>query len=446
MDDVGRSCLAGVGIIAAVFLIFLITAAECCIIDCSENEVKKLIDEKGSKRAGLLLALKGRRQDVRITGLFARDLISAFLIFITARAFYAPLRGVFISLLGASYKIIAAFLSGAVLVLISALLITLAVNFPKRLSGFDKIGVGFALKSCIAFRCIMVLLFPLTAPADRATGLFLKGFGIKDSDVDEPVSEEEILMLVDAVNDSGDIDEAQAEMITNIFEFDDLEAKDVMTHRIDITGIERSRAIGEVIELAINEGFSRIPVFDGNIDNICGVIYTKDLLSLLYESRDAGVVAGDVCREIGFVPENIKCGELFEKMTGSKAQIVALVDEYGGTAGIVTIEDLIEEIVGNIEDEYDETEAGMITKLGQGSYDVSGLARPADVVDALEINKEIPDEFDTIGGFVIDLLGFIPSRTQKPTIKWNGLKFTVLKAEETKIEKLRIKKLTSVTN
>lgn len=439
MDDAGRTCLAAAGIAAVTLLIFLLTAAECCIIECSENEAKKLLQEQGSKRAGRLLDLKGRRQDVRVTGVAGRNILMAVLMTILAREFYPTLRDALGGVITSGFG--AAAVSIIILIIIEALIITLSVNLARRLAAFDVIGLGFAMKLCGVYRAAMVLLFPFTAAADGLTGLFLRSFGVKDADGQEPVSEEEILMLVDAGNDSGDIDETQAEMISNIFEFDDLEAKDVMTHRIDITGTERSNSIDAVIELAISEGFSRIPVYDGNIDNICGVIYIKDLLGLLHGGYDKRTTAGDVCREIRFFPESIGCGELFEEMTGSKTQIAALVDEYGGTAGIVTIEDLIEEIVGSIDDEYDETAPGEIIRLGQGSYDVSGLARPSDVTQALEIDKEIPDEFDTIGGFVIDLLGFIPSRTQKPTIKWNGLKFTVLKADETKIEKLRIKKL-----
>ena len=440
MDDVGRSFLAGGCVLALFILLFLLTAIESSILDCSENKIRQLYDEKKDSRASRLLALKDKRQQVKLTGLIIKSLLTALITLITAIGFYKPLRSAFSAI---SEKGSGA-LAYACILLLTAVLVPLMVNIPKRLSGYEVIGEDFALKGCGAFGFVMTLLKPLSALADGVSDLFLRLSGVKDTEKDEPISEEDILMLVDAGNESGDIDENQAEMITNIFEFDDLEAKDVMTHRIDITGIERSSPVSEAAELAINEGFSRIPVYDGTIDSLCGVIYSKDLLRICYENREGELTAGDVCREISFVPESIKCGELFEQMGASKAQIAALVDEYGGTAGIVTMEDLLEAIVGSIEDEFDENEDRQIIRLSDDSFDVSGNARPDEVMEAIDAGFDIPEDFDTIGGFVIDLLGFIPNKVQKPTVKWNGIKFTVLRADETKIEKLRIKKLSPV--
>ena len=438
MDDVGRSLLAGGGVLTLLVLLFLLTAIESSILDCSENKIRALGDEKKDGRAVRLLALKDDRQHVKLMGLVIRSILTVLLCIVSIWGFYKPLFDMFSSFAGG---ITAAALSYFCILLIAALMIPLVINIPKRLSGYEIIGEGFALGGCGVFSFVCACLKPLTLIVDGVSGLILRLSGVKDTEKEEPVSEEDILMLVDAGNESGDIDENQAEMISNIFEFDDLEAKDVMTHRIDITGIERSSPVSEAMELAINEGFSRIPVYDGTIDSLCGVIYSKDLLRISFENREEGLTAGDVCREIRFVPENIKCGELFEQMSASKAQIAALVDEYGGTAGIVTMEDLLETIVGNIEDEFDETEDRLIVRLDDSSFDVSGNARPEEVMEALETDSAIPEEFDTIGGFVIDLLGFIPNRAQKPTVKWNSIKFTVLRADETKIEKLRIKKL-----
>ena len=440
MDDVLRRLTAGGCGLILMTILFLLTAIECSILDCSENKLKQLCDEKGDRRAKHVLSLKDRRQAVKVTGIVIKCLLTALICFFAVWGFYGALRAAFSDIAG-RVSGIAAY---AVLTVIVFTVVPVMINTPKRLSGYEIIGEKLALRGCGVFSVLMVLLRPVTALADGLGNMILKRCGIKDTSGDEPVSEEDILLLVDAVNDSGDIDENQAEMITNIFEFDDLEAKDVMTHRIDITGIERSSPLSEAAELAINEGFSRIPVYDGTIDSICGVIFSKDLLRICYEQKLDDLTAGDVCRDISFVPESIKCGELFEQMSASKAQIAALVDEYGGTAGIVTMEDLIEAIVGSIEDEFDEGEATDIISLDNGSFDVLGTARPDEVMDALGVTYEIPEDFDTIGGFVIDKLGFIPSSTQKPTVKWNDIKFTVLRADETRIEKLRIKKLSPV--
>lgn len=440
MDDHHRSLIGVFVIILFLLLISLFTAIERAVLECSENKVRQLNDEKGDRRAARLLKLKlDKRQQVKTTGICIRVLFTAAASVTAIYWHYPPIYVAFKELSGSD--ILAFILALLCILFVLGVFVSAAVSFPKRLAGYDMIDERFALKTLGLYRFAMVILKPVCALSDLITNLLLRLSGVKDTEREENVTEEEILMLVDAVNDSGEIDESQAEMITNIFEFDDLEAKDVMTHRIDVTGIERSQPVSEAIELAINEGFSRIPVYDGDIDNICGVIFAKDLLRLTYESRDEGLCAGDVCREISFVPENIKCGELFESMTKSGSQMTALVDEYGGTAGIVTMEDLIESIVGSIRDEFDENEAEQIVKLGENSYDVSGNAKPEDVMEAVGAGAAVPEEFDTIGGFVCDLLGFIPSSTQKPTVKWNGLKFTVLRADETKIEKLRVKKL-----
>ncbi|WP_028510803.1 hemolysin family protein [Ruminococcus sp. NK3A76] len=440
MDDVLRRCISGSSALVLIMLLFLFTAIESSILDCSENKLRSLLSESKNRRAERLLRLKDRRQAVKVTGIVERCLLTAAVCFMCEWGFSSELRSVITGALGEAARAVAY----VILLLILVLIIPTAINTPRRLSGYEVIGERLALRFCGLYSLLMTLFWPVTAIVDGISGFVLRRSGVEDTTGDEPVSEEDILMLVDAVNDSGDIDENQAEMITNIFEFDDLEAKDVMTHRIDITGIERSSPASEAAELAINEGFSRLPVYDGTIDSLCGVIYSKDLLRICYENKLGDLTAGDIARDISFVPENIKCGELFEQMSASKAQIAALVDEYGGTAGIVTMEDLIEAIVGSIEDEFDEGELAEITSLDNGSFDVLGTARPQDVMEALGTGIEIPEEFDTIGGFVIDKLGFIPSSTQKPTVKWNDIKFTVLRADETKIEKLRIKKLSPV--
>ncbi|MCR5817111.1 MAG: hemolysin family protein [Ruminococcus sp.] len=442
MDDVLRRCISGGNAIFLICLIFLFTAVESSILDCSENKLRQLMSEAKNRHAAMVLALKEKRQKVKLTGITARCIGVLLTGFFCWWGFENELCELITSALGDEFAVLAPI----IILIVLTVIVASVINIPKRLSGYEVIGEELALEFCGLYKVLMIILAPFSATVGGVSGFVLKKSGITDISGDEPVSEEDILQLVDAVNDSGDIDENQAEMITNIFEFDDLEAKDVMTHRIDITGIERSSPLSEAVELAISEGFSRLPVYDGTIDSLCGVIYSKDLLRISFEKKLDSYTAGDVCREISFVPESIKCGELFEQMSASKAQIAALVDEYGGTAGIVTMEDLIEAIVGSIEDEFDENETRDIISLDNGSFDVLGTARPDEVMEALGVETEIPEEFDTIGGFVIDKLGFIPSSTQKPTVKWNEIKFTVLRADETKIEKLRIKKLSPVPN
>ena len=225
-------------------------------------------------------------------------------------------------------------------------------------------------------------------------------------------------------------------MISNIFEFDDTEIKDAMTHRTDIVGVEENDDIKQAIRLAIEEGKSRLPVYSENMDNICGVVYVKDLLRLALENDGAFHSAKEFMREIMFVPESNKCGELFEEFTKTKNQIAVVVDEYGGTAGIITMEDLLETIVGNIQDEYDDEEEE-IQKHSEDIFDFLGTADFADALEAL--GKDVPQDtdFDTIAGFVVDLLGHIPAQEENASVRWEDIEFRVLEVKDNMIERVR---------
>ena len=294
----------------------------------------------------------------------------------------------------------------------------------------------FILALSGAFSVWIALFMPLVWLVELISKGILRLFGVKNSSADETVTEEEILLMVDAVNETGGIEESQAEMISNIFEFDDTEIKDAMTHRTDIVGVEENDDIKQAIRLAIEEGKSRLPVYSENMDNICGVVYVKDLLRLALENDGAFHSAKEFMREIMFVPESNKCGELFEEFTKTKNQIAVVVDEYGGTAGIITMEDLLETIVGNIQDEYDDEEEE-IQKHSEDIFDFLGTADFADALEAL--GKDVPQDtdFDTIAGFVVDLLGHIPAQEENASVRWEDIEFRVLEVKDNMIERVR---------
>jgi Mg2+/Co2+ transporter CorC len=235
---------------------------------------------------------------------------------------------------------------------------------------------------------------------------------------------------------TGGIEESQAEMISNIFDFDDIEVREVMTHRTEMVAIEENSTLSEAVKLVIGEGFSRIPVYCDNADNISGVIFAKDLLRLVFEEDKKERPVKEFMRDITFVPESNKCGELFKEFTEDKTQIAVVVDDYGGTAGIITMEDLLETIVGSIQDEYDD-ETEEIQKVSSDCYDMVGTAAFDDVMEALgkEYHGEV--DYDTIGGFVMDLLGHVPEDNEKVTVHWENVEFKVLSIHEKKIERLR---------
>lgn len=250
----------------------------------------------------------------------------------------------------------------------------------------------------------------------------------------ESSTEEEIKQLVD--EDEGELEKSTREMINNIFEFDDLVAGDIMTHRTDMVAVPDTATLYDVAKASIDEGCSRIPVYKDDLDNILGIIYVKDLLKFVGTKISDSEKLADYIREPLYVPESIPCGRLFAKMTETRIQLAIVVDEYGGTAGLVTLEDIIEELVGEIEDEYDEEEES-IKKLDDSTYIFEGVT---DIEDAEEIlGVEFPDgDYDTLAGFVISRLGYLPSEGEDAVVEYENLTITVLEVTDRRIEKLKV--------
>ena len=320
--------------------------------------------------------------------------------------------------------------------LLALVICTFGIGIPKKLCISGKVGEKFILNNCGVYKVFLAVFSPLAAVSGAVSAGILRLFGIKSTNKADSVTEQEILMMVDAVNETGGIEESQAEMISNIFDFDDIEVREVMTHRTEMVAIEENATLSEAVKLVIGEGFSRIPVYCDNADNISGVIFAKDLLRLVFEEDKKERPVKEFMRDITFVPESNKCGELFKEFTEDKTQIAVVVDDYGGTAGIITMEDLLETIVGSIQDEYDD-ETEEIQKVSSDCYDMVGTAACDDVMEALgkEYHGEV--DYDTIGGFVMDLLGHVPEDNEKVTVHWENVEFKVLSIHEKKIERLR---------
>ena len=254
----------------------------------------------------------------------------------------------------------------------------------------------------------------------------------------EGSTEDEIKQLL-VEDDEGEIKLSQREMINNIFEFDDTNAGDIMTHRIDIVAVEDTAKIIDVAHAAIEEGVSRIPVFHEDLDDILGIIYVKDLLKFVGREIGEEESIKDFIREPLYVPESIPCGRLFERMTETRIQLAIVVDEYGGTAGLVTLEDILEELVGDISDEYDVPEIG-IEKIDENTYIFDGVTYIEDAEETLDV-KFPEGEYDTLAGFVISLLGFLPGENDiNAKAEFENVTFTVLSVEDRRIEKIKAEK------
>ena len=440
MDDVGRLWYGIIICAVVLLLMFFFNLCENAIIELNDSKIKKLTEEH--RRGRQLKKILDKPNRLVLTNLISRAIMIIVLSVVSTVYFFNPLKNLFIKIFSVAADNNTAYfalglLSLFIIICISAILITVfGLNLPKRICSGGKISESFILNFCGIYRVFLNIFLPLEFIASGATTALLKLFGVKTDGNREAVTEEEILMMVDAVNETGGIEEAQAEMISNIFEFDDLEVREVMTHRTDIIGVEINTPIKEAVEVAINEGFSRIPVYEENIDNICGVIFAKDLLKLVLADNADKFRLKDFMREIKYVPESNNCGELFEYFTSQKNHIAVAVDEYGGTAGIVTMEDLVESIVGNIQDEYDDEEEE-IQEITPNTFDLLGDANFEDVMEVLGKNIHKDMDFDTIGGFVIDLLGYIPDDDETPETDWENIEFSVIKAKDKHIEKIR---------
>lgn len=252
------------------------------------------------------------------------------------------------------------------------------------------------------------------------------------------VTEEEILQMVGEGEEKGVIEETEKDMIANILDFNDTTAEETMTHRTDIIAVADDAPIAEVVEAAVENGCSRVPVYHEDIDSVVGICYVKDLLPYVGRDLPEFVKLTDMMRPVYFVPETKKCSQLFTEMTERKVQIAIVVDEYGGTAGLVTLEDLVESIVGNIQDEYDHEEEE-IHRVSETEFTVDGSTSIDEISDLTGV--ELPEgDYDTIAGFVTEQLGRIPKDGEHPQIQVDGLSITVLEVEDQRLSRLLIVK------
>lgn len=298
----------------------------------------------------------------------------------------------------------------------------------------------FALFSATPITVISVIFKPLVRLLSLSTNLVLRVLGIDPHKVEE-VTEEEIRLLVE----QGEIDLSEKEMIRNIFEFDNLEVADIMTHRTEIVAFDINTSFEDLMTLVSNERYTRYPVYEDSIDNIIGIFHLRSLLSYIHEGKDFETFEfKSEMREPYFVPESKRTDELFAELKLHKTHIAVVIDEYGGTAGIITMEDLIEEVMGNIMDEYDEDENDTITNVHKDEYLVEGYSDIEELEDIIQAGLPV-DNYDTVSGFVIGELGRIPTETDVHTdasdFTYNGYKFSIVDIDEKVVSKVRVLKI-----
>jgi CBS domain containing-hemolysin-like protein len=265
------------------------------------------------------------------------------------------------------------------------------------------------------------------------SNLLVRPFGGTASFAPPILSEEELKMLVEAGEEEGVLEEEEKEMIHSIFEFTDTVVRKVMVPRTDIKAVEVSEPVSELLNVIMTEGHSRVPVYEETIDNIRGIVHAKDLLRAVHENGQQ-VTIRELMRPPYVIPENKKVDELLAEFKKNKIQMAIVVDEYGGTAGLVTIEDLLEEIVGDIMDEYD-VEEPMIEILDQKTAIVDARMPVDEVNEQMELSLP-EEEFDTVGGLVFGLLGKQPEQGEK--IEYQNVDFGVEKTDGRRIQKVKV--------
>lgn len=323
-----------------------------------------------------------------------------------------------------------------IVLLFSVFILSICELVPKRISIKYSNSIGYF--TCKPLNIILKLLIPFNYILDKISKVIAAIFGIDISAESDNATEDDIRDMLDDANENGNIEESEVDMINNIFEFDDRTVGEIMTHRIDMTAVEINSPIAETVDLAISDGYSRMPVYEETIDNIKGIIYAKDLLSLIGENDFSKRKIEDFIRPVSFIPESNSCRETFLQFQQKKIQAAIVIDEYGGTAGLVSMEDLIESVMGNIQDEYD-NETNEIEKIDNDNFDFEGTVLLDDISDLLGIDFPEDKDYDTLSGLIMDILGRIPEENEKPVCVYENVEFTVESVEEHRIAKVHAK-------
>ena len=329
---------------------------------------------------------------------------------------------------------------------VSIIIITMILSFftlvfgelvPKRLAMKNYEKIAFATIGII--RVIYILTVPFVKLLTISTNIVSKLFGVSEKD-EEVVTEEEIKMMVDEGEEKGSIEENERELINNVFEFNDTTVSEVMTHRTDIYALNIDMNVNELIEELEEYRYSRIPVYEDTIDEIKGILYLKDLLKYVKSKRN--IKLKSIIRPAYFVAQSKPIDELFKELQKNNNQMAIVLDEYGGTEGLITMEDILEELVGDIFDEYDEIEKEY-EKLDENTYLISGSMNISDLSKLLNVKIEEGD-YETLSGYLQEKLGRIPEDEEKPVIETEKVTYKIEEYEDKRILKVKVCKNNSV--
>ena len=405
-------------------------ASEIAFISLNDNKIEKQAKEGNKKAKQIHKMLENPSKflsTIQIGITLAGFLSSAFASDTFADMLAPTLNNIFPIGIGIWKSISIVFIT----IILSFFTIIFGELVPKRLAMKEYEKIAFATIGII--RVISTLTSPFVKLLTITTNAISKLFGVTEND-EEVVTEEEIKMMVDQGEENGTIEEEEKELINNVFEFNDITASEIMTHRTDMFAVDINMSPSELLEEIIKDDckHSRIPVYEETIDEIKGVLYVKDIIKNINKKT---FKIKNIVREAYFVSQNKLINELLKELQKNKKHMAIVVDEYGGTAGLITMEDIIEEIVGDIFDEYDDIEEEC-EKIDDNTYILSGSMPIYDVNKLLSSN--IPEgDYDTLSGYLQEELGRIPTDEENPVIETEELIFKIEEYEDKRILKVK---------
>ncbi|GIM28857.1 hypothetical protein CPJCM30710_15230 [Clostridium polyendosporum] len=405
-------------------------SAEMAIVSLNKNKIKYLA-EQGNKKAKLLEKLMNEPSRFLAT-IQVGITLAGFFASASAATGLADDFSQFLKALNVPYSNEIALVS--ITIALSYITLVFGELYPKRLALQKSEAIAMFTIQPVMF--VSKIALPFVKLLSGSTNLLVKISGVDTKNLEEKISKEEIKSLIEVGQEHGVIKETEKEMIESIFEFDNTKAKGVMTPRTEVCLIEINTPTNDILNELIEESFSRIPVYEEDIDNIIGILYMKDFFFAASKHGFENVNIRDILRKPYFVPETKNIDDLFKELQSSNNHMAILIDEYGGFSGIVTIEDLIEEVVGNIFDEHDEIESD-IKQVDTNTYLVNGLLSIDDINDYLHLNIQ-SEHSETIGGFLVNIIGRIPKGAEEKVIEYGNVVFKIEEATKKRIEKIKI--------
>lgn len=431
-DPDGNSILFQLLFLAFLTLVNAFFAgAEMAVVSVNKNRIKVLADE-GSKRAALLQTLFEDSTKFLSTIQVAITL-AGFFSSASAATGISQVLGGWIAQFGIPYSNTIAVV--VVTIILSYFTLVFGELVPKRIA-LQK-AEAFSLFVVQPIYIISKILSPFIKLLSLSTNGFLHLIGMKTENLEEAVSEEEIKKMLETGSENGVFNEIEKEMINSIFSFDDKTAKDVMVPRREVFAIDIEEPLEKILDEILETRHSRIPVYEEQIDNIIGILQVKDVMIEARKKSFEEVDIRALLKEAFFVPDGKSTDELFREMQKTKNRMAVLIDEYGGVSGILTVEDLVEEVMGEITDEHEE-EVVELQKIGEKEYLLEGSILIEELNEKLNLKLET-ENYDTLSGYLIEELGYIPKDSGQCELDADGVHFKILEVKEKRIRKVWMK-------